>query len=54
MSKCVRRAVSDHIDAELERNPGVRERYEEAMSVLVNKAGGNVSSLVAKRRRKAS
>jgi hypothetical protein len=32
ISKCVRRAVEEHIDSELANNPGVKERYEKQLA----------------------
>jgi hypothetical protein len=54
MTNCVRRAVGEHIDAELGKNPGTKERFEEAMAKVVAEAGGNVSLLIAKRRKRGS
>lgn len=53
LSKCVRRAVEEHIDAELARNPGVKERYDRATAKVVSEAGGNVSALITKRRKRS-
>lgn len=50
MSRCVRRAVSEHIDAELAKNPGIKDRFDSAMATVVAEAGGNVASLIAKRK----
>lgn len=50
LGKLVRRAVTEHIDAELDANPGVRARFDKAMAGFVSDAGGNVATIVPKRR----
>lgn len=50
MSSYVRRAVSEHIEDELLKNPGIRARYDEAMTSVTVNAGGNVATLIVKRR----
>ena len=52
MGKLVRRAVSEHIDAELAGNPGTRVRFEKEMAVLRSEAGWNIASIVSNRRPK--
>ena len=51
-SKYVRRAVNEHIDLELERNLGTKERFDRIFAALLADAGGNVTRIPAKRGRK--
>ena len=50
MSKCIRRAVLEHIDAELAMNPGVKARFDDAIATVAAHASGNVAPFIARRR----
>jgi len=54
MAPYVRRAISEHIDAELANNPGVKDRFEGAMAKVVSEAGGNVAILIPRRRKRGA
>lgn len=50
-AECARRAVGAFIEAELEKNAGIREQFVAQMKAHLPGTGTNVASLIPRRRR---
>lgn len=49
-AECARRAVGAFIDAEVAKNAGIKEQFEEQLRIQLGTAGANVERIVPHRR----